>query len=204
MKRSKLHLLLVPVVLLLWLGVPHALAQITTGGIIGSVVNDKGEPFPGVLVTARNAATGIERSASTGKEGRYSILGLPPATYVVQAIAAEYGAPLATVVVHIGQTVSLGMALKPGGGLHETVQVVAEPSLLNTNKTELGTVVTESQIHAYPLINRDFNDLAQFAPGVRQAAGGQFDPTKKPGIFTPFTTGGTAGRNLNISIVSVR
>jgi outer membrane receptor for ferrienterochelin and colicin len=200
MTRSRLHRFLIPMLLLLWLGTPRTLAQITTGGISGKVVDDKGEPFPGVTVTARSAATGVERSASTGKDGRYSILGLPPATYVVQAIAGEYGTPPTTLVVNLGQTVSLVIALEPGGGLNETVQVVAAPPLLNTNKIELGTVVTESQIHAYPLINRDFNDLAQFAPGVKQAAGGQFDPTKKPGIYTPFTTGGTAGRNLNISI----
>lgn len=181
-------------------GVGPALAQITTGGIAGTVVNDKGNPFQGVLVTARNATTGIERSSSTGKDGRYAIPGLPPASYVVQAVAADYGAQPEVVVVNVGQTVTLPITLKPGEGLTERVEVVATPPLLNTNKTELGTVITEHQIRTYPLINRDFNDLAQFAPGVKQAPGGQFDPTKKQGIYTPFTTGGTAGRNVNISI----
>ena len=177
-----------------------ALAQITTGAVRGKVTDKKGAPLPGVIVTLRNNETGSERGARSNSDGEYAIPDLPPATYVAQATLMEYGAPAQTVVVNLGQTVPVSFVMEPGGGYQETVKVTAAAPLLNTTKTELSTVVTEQEIRSFPLINRDFNDLAKFAPGVKQAAGGQFDPTKKPGIYTPFTTGGTAGRNLNISI----
>ncbi len=179
---------------------PPSNAQITTGGIAGKIIDEKGSPLPGVVVTARNAETGLEREVTSGRDGQYAIPGLPPSAYAVRASLAGYSAPIENVIVNLGQTVPLNIAMQPGAVLQESVKVTAESFLLNTRKTELSTVVTETQIRSYPLINRDYNDLARFAPGVKQAPGGQFDPTKKPGIYTPFTTGGTAGRNVNISI----
>jgi len=166
----------------------------------GKIVDEKGDALPGVLVTARNRDTGIERAVTTDSRGEYSLLGLPPATYIVQATFAGFGAPLKTIVVNLGQKVPLNFEMKPGGGLKEEMKVTAEPPLVNTTKTELSTVVTETQIKSFPLINRDYNDLAQLAPGVKESPGGQFDPTKKTFLYTPFTTGGGAGRNVNISI----
>jgi carboxypeptidase family protein/TonB-dependent receptor-like protein len=176
------------------------LGQITTGGVIGRILDEAGRPLAGVHVTLRNSETGLEREGITNDQGEYVIPGLPPAVYVVQATLAEYGAPLRSVVVNLGQNVPLDIVMRPGGGLKETVTVFSEPELLNTTTPEISTVVTERAIQSFPLINRDYNDLALFAPGVKQAVGGQFDPIKKPGIYTPFTTGGTAGRNVNISI----
>ena len=200
-KRSCFYPMLFGIALVCsWWTAPPAQAQITTGGVTGKVVDERGSPLPGVLITLRNSETGIERAATSNTDGSCIILGLPPAVYVAQATLPEYGAPLQTIVVNLGQTVPVNFKMEQGGGLEETVKVTAETPLLNTTKTEISTVVTERQIRSFPLINRDYNDLAQFAPGVKQAAGGQFDPTKKPGIYTPFTTGGTAGRNLNISI----
>jgi len=175
-------------------------AQISTGGMTGKIVDEKGDPLPGVLITARNRDTGIERAVTTDSKGEYSLLGLPPATYIVQATFTGYGAPLKTIVVNIGQKVPLNFELKPGGGLKEEMKVTAEPPLVNTTKSEISTVVTETQIRSYPLLNRDFNDLAQLAPGVKLSPGGQFDPTKKEILYTPFTTGGSDGRNVNISV----
>src|SRR5258706_4071296 len=144
---------------------PPSSAQITTGGIAGRIVDEKGTPLPGVVVTARNGETGLERGVTSGREGQYAFSGLPPAAYAVRASLAEHSAPVENIIVNLGQTVPLNFAMQPGAGLQETVKVTAEPYLLNTTKTELGTVVTETQIRSYPLINRDYNDLARFAPG---------------------------------------
>ncbi|MBI3450749.1 MAG: TonB-dependent receptor, partial [Acidobacteria bacterium] len=141
-----------------------------------------------------------ERAVTTDGSGNFSLLALPPATYIVQATFTGYGAPLKTVVVNLGQKVPLNFEMKPGGGLKEELKVTAEAPIVNTTKNEISTVVSETQVRSYPLLNRDYTDLASLAPGVKQAPSGQFDPTKHKGIYTPFTTGGSAGRNLNISI----
>jgi len=175
-------------------------AQITSGGLSGKIVDENGEGLPGVLVTATNPETGLERATTTGPTGEYRILALPPAVYVVQAKISGYGAAPKTVVVNIGQLVPLNFDMKPGGGLKEELEVTAEPPLVNTTKSEVSTVVTETEVRSYPLFQRDYSDLASLAPGVKTSPGGQFDPTKKEQIYQPFTTGGTSGRNVNISI----
>jgi hypothetical protein len=177
-----------------------AAAQITTGSISGKVVDEKGDPLPGALITARNRDTGLERAVPTDSRGEYRLLGLPPAIYVVQATLTGFGAPLKTIVVNLGQNVPLNFEMKPGGGLKEELEVTAEPPLVNTTKAEVSTVVTETQVRSFPLLQRDYNDLAQLSPGVKPAPSGQFDPTKKQEIYSPFTTGGSSGRNVNISI----
>lgn len=184
----------------LFVWAPAVAQSTTTGGLDGKVVDEKGDALPGVLVTARNRDTGLERAVTTDAKGLYKMLGLPPAVYVVQATLTGYGAPLKTVVVNLGQLVPLNFELRPGAGLKEELKVTAEPPIVNTTKAEVSTVVTERDVRAYPLLQRDYNDLAQLAPGVKAAPSGQFDPTKKQQIYSPFTTGGTSGRNTNISI----
>ncbi|HXI04200.1 MAG TPA: TonB-dependent receptor [Candidatus Saccharimonadales bacterium] len=192
---------LAPAVLLtVFLSIPLATAQITTGVISGVVVDEKGEPLPGVLITARNPETGYEQAVTSDSEGKYKFLAMQPAVYVLQATMEGYGAPLKTIVVNIGQITRANFALAPGAGLKEKVTVTSAPPLLNTTKSEVSTVVTEEEVRSYPLVQRDFNDLATLAPGVKTAPSGQFDPTKKQQIYSPYTTGGTAGRNINISI----
>ena len=84
-KDSWLYPILVLALAALSLAVSPAVAQMTTGGVTGKVVDEKGAPLPGVLVTLRNVDTGIERGVTSNAEGAYTILGLPPAIYVAQA-----------------------------------------------------------------------------------------------------------------------
>ncbi|MBI3448950.1 MAG: carboxypeptidase regulatory-like domain-containing protein, partial [Acidobacteria bacterium] len=105
MRKRRIVQALAALVLLFPLSWMPASAQITTGGITGKIVDEKGDPLPGVLVTARNRDTGIERAVTTDGSGNFSLLALPPATYIVQATFTGYGAPLKTVVVNLGQKV---------------------------------------------------------------------------------------------------
>ena len=76
--------------LLVW---APARAQVTTGQIEGRVVDEQSEPLPGVLITARNPETGLERGITSDSEGRYILLGLPPGPYVVEARLTGFTAP---------------------------------------------------------------------------------------------------------------
>ena len=93
-----------------WLIVAPVRAQITTGGVTGRVLDEHRQPLPGVVVTVRNPETGLERAATSAPDGGFELLGLPPATYAVQATLADYGAPLRTLVVNVGQRTPLIIA----------------------------------------------------------------------------------------------
>ena len=64
------------------IGVP-ALAQTPIGRISGVVRDERGLGREGVLVAARNEATGGTRNTSTATGGTYSFTGLPPGSYTV-------------------------------------------------------------------------------------------------------------------------
>src|SRR5687767_9099598 len=50
-----------------------AIAQVTTGTILGTVKDQTGAVLPGATVTATNVETGISRSATTGGRGEYRL-----------------------------------------------------------------------------------------------------------------------------------
>ena len=74
------------VVLLLTLAVP-ALAQIQTGGVLGTVVDQEGKPLPGVTVTL--TGVGAPQVQATDEKGQFRFPGLPPGTYALRAEATD-------------------------------------------------------------------------------------------------------------------
>src|SRR5947209_4956793 len=105
------------VVLCLCIGllVPAAFAQseATTGNIEGRVLDPKGAAIPGVTVTAKNQATGLEKSATTDDEGNYRIILLPPGAYDVTTTAPTgfQKARLANAIVTVGSKTPLDIQL---------------------------------------------------------------------------------------------
>ncbi len=124
-----------------------AQAQITTGSIQGQALDQQGAGLPGVLVVARNSDIGVVREAISGREGWFTLLGLPPGDYVVRASLSNFLAEPNDVAVALGESVPLDFEMIPLG-LTETVVVTYRPSLLNTTKTELSRVVTREEIAA--------------------------------------------------------
>src|ERR1700756_2311437 len=60
------------------------LAQTFRGTILGTVTDRSGAVVSGATVTAKNEATGLERTTQTGITGSYTIPELPLGTYSVR------------------------------------------------------------------------------------------------------------------------
>src|SRR5712692_4200790 len=58
-------------------------AQITTGTIQGEVLDEKGLAVPGATVEIRNLDTNFTKTETTGTDGRFTGLSLPPGRYTV-------------------------------------------------------------------------------------------------------------------------
>ncbi len=56
-------------------------AQTTTGTVRGFVKDQNGAAVADVEVSARNPATGVQRSTTTRSDGSYVMPGMVPATY---------------------------------------------------------------------------------------------------------------------------
>jgi hypothetical protein len=54
----------------------------------------------------------------------------------------------------------------------ESVDVVAEPPVVDTRRSEVSTRISETAIDALPLNGREFVDLVKLVPGATPATGG--------------------------------
>jgi hypothetical protein len=69
-----------------------AVAQQTTGSILGSVTDAQSGAVINAPVTIRNSETGLTRSASTNERGEYRFEFLPPGDYEIDVKAAGFRA----------------------------------------------------------------------------------------------------------------
>jgi len=140
-------------------------AQNATGTIRGTVTGAGGAPVGSAQITAQNTNTGGTRNAQSNDAGFYSLVGLPPATYLVTVRRIGNAPQSRTVVVQIGATQSQDFSLATQAAQLET-QVITAASGLETRTSEVATNVTQAQISKLPTPSRNFLDLAALAPGV--------------------------------------
>src|SRR5438034_11129521 len=91
------------VLLLLFLLSQFALAQGTTGMILGTISATTGAAIPGATMTLRNVDTGFTRTVSADEAGRYRAPQLPLGRYEVTAELAGFQTEVRT-----GITLALG------------------------------------------------------------------------------------------------
>jgi protocatechuate 3,4-dioxygenase beta subunit len=71
-------------------GLAMSQAQSAAADLRGTVVDPNGAAVPGATVTARNLSTNISRSTTSGSDGLYTFIALPPGDYEVIAEASTF------------------------------------------------------------------------------------------------------------------
>ena len=140
-------------------------AQSSNGSISGTVTDDQGAALPGVTITATNIETGAVRSTVSNASGYYQVALLPPGTYRTEVVLDGFQ-PVRRerVVVNVGTDVALDVTLRVG--VSETVTVTADAPLIDTDRTQVSSVVTETAIENLPVNGRNFIDFVLTTPGV--------------------------------------
>lgn len=161
--------------LLLALTAVSAVAQSgATASITGTVNDESGNVFPGATITATNTATGFTHTATAGADGKYTLAGLPPASYRIDVSAPSYKASSREVRVLVGQSLNIDFKLSPDLVLLESITVVGSTAV-ETETSEIATNVTRQQIENLPQNDRNFLNFAALAPGVNLGT----DPLRK-------------------------
>ena len=65
-------------------------AATNASDLSGTVSDPNGAVVAGATVTARNSATGFSRNDTTGTDGTYTFIGLPPGDYEVTVEAPTF------------------------------------------------------------------------------------------------------------------
>ena len=142
-----------------------ARAQVSSSTVQGKVSDQTGV-LPGVVVTAREIASGLSREVTTDVEGVYSIAGLRPGTYEIRVTMAQYKPQARTVTTLVGQTLIVDFNVSPDVTYSETVEVASE-RLSDMRSTEISTNVTPEQLQYLPQNTRNFLNMAALAPNLR-------------------------------------
>jgi hypothetical protein len=112
-------------------------------------------------ITVRNKATGLTRRTRSGADGVYSLVGLPPGTYIVSA--ADGSEATVTLTVASTSTVDLQPAEAPA----EVATVTVKSSRpIEVKTSEIGTTISQVQIETIPQITRNFLEFADTVPGM--------------------------------------
>jgi hypothetical protein len=159
-----------------------AAAQSDRGSIGGSVLDSSGAAVAGASVTIKGADTGSVYQTVSTSAGSYRVNDVAIGRYDVTVEAKGFKLDIEKgVVIEINTVSALNITLQPGD-VKEEVLVEADAPTIQTESSEIGTVVGDKQIHDLPLM---LNGTGQ-SGGVRSPE--QFE------MITPGVTGqGTVG-----------
>src|SRR6267154_57202 len=128
-----------------------AAAQSDRGTIAGSILDSTGAAVSGAAVTIKGADTGSVYKTVSTRDGTYRISEIAIGRYDVTVEAPGFKVSLQTGVrVQINTVAALNVTLQPGD-VKEEVSVVADAPTLQTESSDIGTVVGDKQIHELPL-----------------------------------------------------
>jgi hypothetical protein len=155
------------------LGGSYAAAQLTTGTVSGTVVDQTGGAVPGATISAKNTETGSTRTTVTGPTGRYELPNLPIGMYEISATSAGFQTSVrGGVSLSVGQNAVVNHSLQVGN-VAEQVTVTGEVSLVETTTATVTQLVDEKKVEELPLRDRDLTQLAFLQPGVIKSPAGR-------------------------------
>ncbi len=123
----------------------------------------------GTTVTATNVADGAIRRTTTNADGSYTLVGLAPGVYTVEA------GPGSAQTVRLSVASSATLNLSPDTGVAETpasdatelaTVTVTAPALQEINTSEVGESISLRQIQTVPQASRNFLEFADSVPGM--------------------------------------
>ena len=180
-----------------------ALAQGTTGSILGVVYDQSQAVLPGVAITITHPDTGLQRESVTDDEGRYVIAQLKVGSYTVQAQLPGFQTSIREVTLTLQGDVVIDLTLSVGAAGTEVVVSGAAP-LVETTSSSLVGLVDQQQIRDLPLNGRSFTDLVGLQTGVSinynqlgidNASTAKFNINGTRSTMQSFTLDGTELRN---------
>ena len=165
--------------LILALGHYTAFAQVTTADVLGRVTDTSGASLPGATVTITNTATGVARTTNTTDTGDFNFTLLPIGTYTLQIELQGFQTYMARIVAASGDRARVDARLQLAG-LAETVNVVGQSPLVQTDTATVGALVTEKAVQDLPVNGRNFVRLISIVPGANEGTGNAFTGGTRP------------------------
>src|SRR5450432_4927736 len=142
-----------------------------TSTIGGLVIDPSGEVIPSAEVVVRNVGTNIARNLKSNEAGLYEAVSLQPGDYEVKASKSGFATLTRTgLSVSVGQRAVAGMGMKISASA-ESVTVEAGLAIVETDKTDVSTVVNLKDMSNLPMSGRRWDSFALSTPGTSNDGG---------------------------------
>ncbi len=141
--------------------------QETRSMLFGRVLDPQGAAVAGATVVLRNAETGVTQTIRSNDTGYYEGNLLMPGQYEISAEMEGFKKLLRrgiTLPVSSRLEVTLNLEI---GGVTETVSVVADAPLLETNAVSTGRVIDNKSLMELPVMGNSALLLVKLAPGIQ-------------------------------------
>lgn len=169
-----------------------------TGTVLGTVTDATGAVVPNARITITNTATKVQSQTATNKVGDYNVPALNPGTYTVTAEAAGFQkAVVSSFTLTVNQHARVDLSLKPGA-VTQTVTTSAQAVSLDTDTTELASLVSQKQVENLPLNGRNFMQLLLIGAGAVTVGGEQGTMRQGEGNAISVNGGRPEGNNYTL------
>ena len=163
MKRFRWYASLITVLLAIG---GSAFAQTSSTSLQGTVTDPSGSAIPVASVALVNAGSAAERTTTTGGQGEYNFLALPPGTYTLTITAkgfTRYEQKDLQLLVNTPATANVRLKV---GAATETVTVTSEAPALNLVDASIGNSFNQIQVREIPLEGRNVPEMLSLQAGV--------------------------------------
>jgi hypothetical protein len=128
-----------------------AVSQANQGAIAGVVEDSSGAVVPNAKLTATEKSTGTVYTTVSSSAGTYRFPNVRIGTYDLSVSATGFKSPTLTgIVVQVATTAAIDVKLN-AGAVTESIMVQADAPTLQTESSDMGTVVDAKQILDLPL-----------------------------------------------------
>jgi hypothetical protein len=140
-------------------------SQQTTAAITGTVVDEGGAAISGATVTVTDTDRGTTFTAKTNDSGIYNFVRVPIGNYQVKAEAPGFQSAVQTgLILVLNQTARIEFKMHVGT-VTTTAQVTAEAPQLQSETTQVSTLINANTVSTIPLATRNYVQLTLLAPG---------------------------------------
>ncbi len=154
------------VALIALLATPGAHGQQATGAITGVVTDPSGAAVKGAAVTVTDTERGTSQKVQTNSEGVYNFPQVSIGQYSVRVEASGFqSAVRSNVMLELNLTATIDFKMNIGQ-VSQTLEVTDAALPLQTQTTEVGSVMEASAIANLPLETRNYNQLTLLVPGA--------------------------------------
>src|ERR687887_1153844 len=145
---------------------PTAHAQSFKATVVGTVADSTGGVLSGATVSIAQEGTGLTITTTTGPDGTFALPQLPPGRYDLTVELEGFRRFVQSGFVLETDQVRRVAAQLQLGNVAEAVTVAATVTVINTDTSNKGEVITARQVADLPLNGRNYTDLALLVPGM--------------------------------------